>query len=167
MSTTSCTLTRTVSSCDLRCRPAGMLSRSTSSTRSSQAVFAPCFPSAEGSASLHDTRGSLPIRPRKKAVFDADACSIPIREFDDHAHSSYFAPRQHGVEADLPPAAQPEGFADDYLVPSLTRNERLRLTMCEYGHTQGILRTKHSSFPPLKSYLTACVRGNTAGMLTL
>lgn len=107
-----------------------MLSRSASSTRSSQAVFTPCFPCAEGSASLAETR-SLPIRPRKKAIFDANSCSVPLRGFDDHTHSTCFAPRQDGVEADLP-TAQPEGFSDEYLMPSLTRNERLRLTMREY-----------------------------------
>lgn len=107
-----------------------MLSRSASSTRSTQAVFTPCFPSAEGSASLGEPR-SLPIRPRKKAVFDADICSVPIREFDDQTHSTFFAPRQDGVEADLP-TAQPEGFSDEYVMPYLTRNERMRLTMREY-----------------------------------
>lgn len=107
-----------------------MLSRSASSTRSSShAVFTPCFPSAEGSSSLADTR-TLPIRPRTKAIFDVNSCSVPIREFDDQTHSTYFAPRQDGVEADFP-TAQPEGFSDQYLMPSLTRNERLRLTMRE------------------------------------
>lgn len=128
----SCTLTRTASTCDLRrMRPVGMLSRSASSTRSSShMVFTPCFPSAEGSSSLAETR-SLPIRPRKKAVFDVNSCSVPIREFDDQTHSTYSAPRQDGVDADLP-TAQPESFSDEYLMPSLTRNERLRLTMREY-----------------------------------
>lgn len=125
-------LTTPASTCDLDLwrRLVGMLSRSSSSSRRSlQAGFTPCFPSAEGRASLLESR-SLPARPRKKAVFDPDACSRPIHEFDDQTHSAHFTPRHNGVDADLP-AAQPDGFSDSYLMPSLTRNERLRLTMCE------------------------------------
>ncbi|KAJ4422868.1 hypothetical protein N0V82_002525 [Gnomoniopsis sp. IMI 355080] len=119
-----------------------MLSRSASSTRSSQTLFTPCFPSAEGSASLQETR-PLPLRPRNKAVFDPDACSVPLLEFDYQKHTNHFPSRQNGLvdaaDDQLPGPAKPEGFSDEYLMPSLTRNERLRLTMLWY-YTNGLLQ---------------------------
>lgn len=111
-----------------------MISRSSSYNRSLtlQAGFPPCFPSASAAAGA--TPDLRTQRPRwKDPILDPNACSVPIAEFDHQAHSCFYGLRQDGAEADQPTAqpAQPEGFSDEYLVPSLTRNERLRLTMRE------------------------------------
>lgn len=107
-----------------------MPSPSSSSARSSPATFPHCFPSAESPAAVGSPR-ALPERPLwKDLILDPTSCSVPICEFDEQTHTSVYAPRPDGVEADLP-TARPDGFSDMYLMPSLTRNERLRLTMRE------------------------------------
>lgn len=111
---------------------------SSSGSRSSRAEPSPYFPKAAGPDSLQGRTMTLPLRPHSVGpVIDcANACK-PISEFNDAVHAANFAPRPEGVEADLPPQ-QPEGFGDAYLMPSLTRHERLRLTMFWY-YTRDIL----------------------------
>lgn len=103
------------------------------SSRSSRVAFTPYFPRAERSAPWPVLR-SLPAKPGDG---DLELYDNPISTFDEKAHGSYYAPRKDGINADLPPP-QPEGFSDPYLIPSLTRNERLRLTMLWY-HTNDLL----------------------------
>ncbi|CAN8104035.1 unnamed protein product [Discula destructiva] len=118
-----------------------MPSRSSSPTRSFQAVFPSCFPRAEGTAAAQEAR-ALPERPRRKdPILDPNSCIVPIRDFDDQTHRAIYAPRPDGIEADLP-AEAPDGCFEQYLIPSLARNERLRLTMLWY-HTNGLLEDEH------------------------
>lgn len=138
-------LTRSASGLgETRHERAAMPSRSSSCTRSTQstqqAAFPTCFPTARALAPEADLK-TLPQRPRwKDPILDPASCSIPIRQFDEQSHSCFYAKRQAGVEADLP-SAQPEHFADNYLMPSLTHNERLRLTMRECPRASYLLRT--------------------------
>lgn len=90
-------------------------------------VFAPYYPKCE--ADSHELR-PLPGRPR--CVLDEQLCSNPLLAFDEQLHETNFKPRPDGRLAD-----QPDGFSDPYLMPSLTRNERLRLTMFWY-YTRGL-----------------------------
>lgn len=110
---------------------------SSTRTRSSQLDLTPFFPKADGHADLLSPR-QLPLRPRRAGpVFDSVLSSQPLTDFDQQTHDTCYAVRSHGVEADLPPE-RPDGFTDDYLMPSLTRNERLRLTMLWY-YTRDVL----------------------------
>lgn len=109
-----------------------MPSRSSSLTStSSHGAFLPHFPRAEGPSRLSDVR-SLPLRPRNVGpVFDKVLASQPILEFDADVHHQNYATREPGAAADVPPV-QPTTFDDHYLMPSLTANERLRLTLLWY-----------------------------------
>lgn len=81
---------------------------------------------------------SLPIRPRRvEPVLDHARSCKPILEYDEQSQSRNYPPRPDGIDADLSPQ-QPDGFTDPYLMPSLTRNERLRLTMLWY-YTRDVL----------------------------
>lgn len=118
-------------------RPASSI-RSLSSIGSSHSALTAYFPQAEGSPSWLDSR-RLPARPLHESLdLDREQISKPIAEFDEQRHNASYIPRPDGIDADLPPP-RPDGFPDSsYLLPSLTRNERLRLTMLWY-HTDGIL----------------------------
>ncbi|KUI52572.1 Hybrid signal transduction histidine kinase J [Cytospora mali] len=107
-----------------------------SSLRSSRAALTPYFPQAEASASWLGPR-QLPAQPRHEDLDSLETYNEPIHEFDEKLHDTVYTPRKDGSHADLPPP-RPEGFSDPYLLPSLTRNERLRLTMLWY-HTDGLL----------------------------
>lgn len=119
-----------------------MMSRASSGSLSSHhAQQSPFFPKAaarDSSLQGSPTTTILPLRPScaDPAVDTANA-GKPIPEFDHHVHKASFAPRPHGVDADLPPP-RPHGFGDAYLMPSLSRHERLRLTMFWY-YTRDIL----------------------------
>lgn len=117
-----------------------MVSRGSSTSRSSR-TFAECspyFPKAAGPGSLPGRSITLPIRPQSPGpVGDGLNAGKPIAQFDDVVHASSFVPRPDGIDTDLPPQ-QPENFHDAYLMPSLTRHERLRLTMFWY-YTRGLL----------------------------
>ncbi|KUI71466.1 Sensor protein GacS [Cytospora mali] len=110
-----------------------------SSLRSSHAALTPYFPQAEASASWLRPR-QLPAQPRHDDLDALETYNEPINEFDKKLHDTVYTPRKDGTYADLPPP-RPEGFSDPYLLPSLTRNERLRLTMLWY-HTDGLLDDK-------------------------
>lgn len=116
----------------------GMQSRDSSTTRSSAPDFSPYFPRATAPQSVLGST-TLPLRPQSVGpVFDKSLARTPISGFNDVVHSTSYSPRPDGVEADLPPS-QPNDFVDEYLMPSLTRNERLRLTMFWY-YTRDILK---------------------------
>lgn len=117
-----------------------MMSRASSTSRSSHAERSPFFPKAAGPGSLQGRSTSLPLRPHNVCPSIAVDCinsGKPIPEFNGAVHAVSYHPRAEGVDADLPPQ-QPEGFSDAYLMPSLTRHERLRLTMFWY-YTRDIL----------------------------
>ncbi|KAG9858322.1 hypothetical protein KCU98_g6898, partial [Aureobasidium melanogenum] len=108
---------------------AAPLSPATSS--SSHSLYQPHFPSAEGRWTPRDAR-SLPVRPRTvEPVFDTVLASQPIPEFNKEAHDqNYNNPAPSSDAPKLP--EQPNDFQDAYLMPSLTENERLRLTLFWY-----------------------------------
>lgn len=121
-----------------------MLSRASSGSRSrssyaTAAERSPFFPKAGGPNSLPGRPIVLPARPHSVApAVDCLNAGKPIQEFNEALHTASFQPRPDGVDADLPPPQPPEGFTDDYLMPSLTRHERLRLTMFWY-YTRDVL----------------------------
>lgn len=117
-------------------RPASSIRTLSTSSRSSRSGLTAYFPQAEGSAAWLASR-RLPPRPYHGDVDTCEQSAAPIAEFDEQKHNASYAPRPQGVDADLPPP-RPDGFSDPYLLPSLTRNERLRLTMLWY-HTNGVL----------------------------
>lgn len=90
-------------------------------------AFAPYYPRCE--AHILDSRPE-PVRPL--CISDEALCRNPILDFDEQLHESNYNPRPDGSLAD-----QPDGFSDPYLMPSLARNERLRLTMLWY-YTRGL-----------------------------
>lgn len=90
-------------------------------------AFAPCYPKSE--ASQLELR-PLPARPL--CISDGQLCGTPISPFDKQVHESNYGPRADGSVSH-----QPDGFSDPYLMPSLARNERLRLTMLWY-YTRGL-----------------------------
>ena len=105
-------------------------------------LYQPHFPSAEGRNAPRDVR-SLPLRPRSVGpVFDQAHASLPIAEFDQEAHNlSYIIPDPDSDPSALP--EQPKDFQDTYLMPSLSENERLRLTLYwYYTHANKMLEDK-------------------------
>lgn len=105
-------------------------------------LYQPHFPSAQGRSAPHDVR-SLPLRPHSIGpVFDQAHASLPIAEFDQEAHSlNYTTPDPDSDPPSLP--EQPQDFQDAYLMPSLSENERLRLTVFwYYMHANKMLEDK-------------------------
>lgn len=93
-------------------------------------AFAPCYPKSKASES--ELR-PLPARPFN--VSDDKLCSKPISTFDEKLHqASYYHPHPDTTGRFT---QRPDGFNDPYLMPSLARNERLRLTMLWY-YTRGL-----------------------------
>lgn len=90
-------------------------------------AFAPYFPKCEANPSEPP---SLPERPL--CILDEQLCREPLLPFDEQLHESSFNPGPDGSLED-----RPDGFCDPYLMPSLARNERLRLTMFWY-YTRGL-----------------------------
>ncbi|THV84349.1 hypothetical protein D6D27_08047 [Aureobasidium pullulans] len=121
-----------------------MASRRSSSqtSHSSHSIYQAHFPRAEGPPTLSDVR-SLPLRPRSVGpVFDKSLASQPIAEFDPSTHDLNYAKRDPTSTIDEAPA-HPEDFQDHYLMPSLTENERLRLTLFwYYTHGSNLLEDK-------------------------
>lgn len=74
----------------------------------------------------------MPERPL--CILDEELCGKPLLAFDEHLHEANYNPPPDRIGS---PADQPDGFRDPYLMPSLARNERLRLTMFWY-YTRGL-----------------------------
>lgn len=109
-----------------------MASRASSASQSSHPEPSPFFPKAAGPDSLQGRPTILPLRPTTAGpAMDGANAGKPIADFNPAVHHASFVPRPDGVDADLPPT-QPDDFRDAYLMPSLTRHERLRLTMFWY-----------------------------------
>lgn len=92
-------------------------------------AFAPYYPKCEA-----DALEPPPLPERPLCILDEELCRKPLLAFDEQLHEASFGPRPDGRGS---PADQPDGFSDPYLMPSLTRNERLRLTMFWY-YTSGL-----------------------------
>lgn len=103
---------------------------SPATSTSSHSLYQPHFPSAEGRWTPRDAR-SLPLRPRTVGpVFDPVLASQPILEFNKEVHDLNYNPAPTSDATNLP--EQPNDFQDAYLMPSLSENERLRLTLFWY-----------------------------------
>lgn len=73
-----------------------------------------------------------PIRPDSVGpVFDKEHAHLPLPAYDEEWISQNYT-RPRTTSETIPAPAQPDTFQDQYLVPSLTRHERLRLTMLWY-----------------------------------
>ncbi|TRX89888.1 hypothetical protein FHL15_009160 [Xylaria flabelliformis] len=98
-------------------------------------VATPYFPrsgSKHGSSLLLQ---QLPPPPKAVGpIFDPEHVKEPLPVFDQKAHEQYYNGPSETGEA-LPPPS-PDDFEDRYLVPTLSRNERLRLTMLWYHTSQ-------------------------------
>lgn len=90
------------------------------------------FPRADSSAPVRDPDQPVEKRPQTVSpIFDPEHANDPLLQFDNHVHESvYGKDPTAAAEAAAPP--QPEWLHDAYLFPSLTRNERLRLTVLWY-----------------------------------
>ncbi|CAD0112106.1 unnamed protein product [Aureobasidium uvarum] len=117
-------------------------SSETSTSNQSHSFYQPHFPSAEGRSAPKDVR-TLPMRPRNVGpVFDAVRISQPIAEFDKQLHTTNYSSSDPVPDPARPPE-QPDDFQDAYLMPSLTENERLRLTLFwYYTHANKMLEDK-------------------------
>ncbi|KAI0468010.1 hypothetical protein F4859DRAFT_492387 [Xylaria cf. heliscus] len=96
----------------------------------------PYFPRSGSKHSSNLLLQQLPPPPKEVGpIFDPEHAKEPLPAFDQTAHEQYYDGPSVSGEA-LPPPT-PVGFRDKYLVPTLTRYERLRLTLLWY-HTRGI-----------------------------
>lgn len=107
---------------------------------SAAGLFSWYFPKAEGSSSLLNP-GLLPERPEAIGpIHDPLNSSTPIPKYDEEAQQLKYGERPADVNADLPPTTPPD-FEDRYLVPTLTKHERIRLTLLWY-YTRDIVNDK-------------------------
>ncbi|KAI0198483.1 hypothetical protein F4808DRAFT_259468 [Astrocystis sublimbata] len=115
-------------------------------------VHVPYFPRSGAQHTSKLLLQRLPTPPAAVGpIFDPERCKVPIPPFNREAFDqNYQGPSDTG-EAVRPPT--PVDFADKYLVPTLARNERLRLTMLWY-HTRHIEKDER-----LLAELDTLVRG--------
>ncbi|KAI0521249.1 hypothetical protein F5B22DRAFT_643976 [Xylaria bambusicola] len=100
------------------------------------AMVTPYFPRSGSSHTSTLLVQQLPPPPKVVGpVFDEIHAKEPIPAFDEKAYAQHYTGPSESGEA-LPPPA-PVEFLDRYLVPTLARNERLRLTLLWY-HTKDI-----------------------------
>lgn len=91
------------------------------------------FPRGGAEKSSKITTPELPFRPTEFGpVFDTEHATDPISTFDQEVYDTVYGGPTDTGEALVP--APPAHFNDKYLFPSLSRNERLRLTLLWY-HT--------------------------------
>ncbi|KAI0440578.1 hypothetical protein F4803DRAFT_552963 [Xylaria telfairii] len=109
---------------------------SQSAHEGSSAVVVPYFPRSGSKHASKLLLQELPAPPRTIGpVFDTAHCKKPLPVFDQKAHDQHYHGPSESGEAFPPPS--PVDFPDRYLVPTLARNERLRLTLLWY-HTRQI-----------------------------
>ena len=103
-------------------------------------LFTPFFPKATGPSTRLDPN-SLPERPDSIGpVFDPEHSSEPIEPFDENRNTAYYGESNADGEPNLPP----EDHADStsrYLFPTLTKHERMRLTLLWY-YTRDVVNDK-------------------------
>lgn len=91
----------------------------------------PFFPTSHDQANSRDVQAPIVIPQEVAPVFDQVNCSQPIAPWDDeHHNTNYTEQLKANAAAEVPP--EPKGFNDKYLMPTLTKNERQRLTMLWY-----------------------------------
>lgn len=90
------------------------------------------YPRADTGFGYGKRDGSLPPRPQVvEPIMDAASLVEPLTSFSEELHKqSYASEVSEDGTSKAPP--KPDDFADRYLYPMLTRNERLRLTMLWY-----------------------------------
>ncbi|KAI1751522.1 hypothetical protein F4782DRAFT_540802 [Xylaria castorea] len=99
-------------------------------------VVTPYFPRSGSKHASSLLLQQLPPPPKAVGpIFDPERSKQPLPAFDQKAHEQHYNGPSESGEA-LPPPS-PVGFEDKYLVPTLSRNERLRLTLLWY-HTRQI-----------------------------
>lgn len=100
------------------------------------AAVVPYFPCSGSKHASKLLLQELPAPPMIVGpVFDTAHSKKPLPAFDQKAHEQHYHGPSESGEA-LPPPS-PVHFPDRYLVPTLARNERLRLTLLWY-HTRQI-----------------------------
>jgi len=101
-------------------------------------LSAPYFPKASGVSALRSPP-NLPKQPtRIGPICDPASTTQPLGAFKQAVHDANYTYRDSDPDSDLPPP-NPEQPSDPYLVPSLTRHERLRLTLLWY-YTRDLLK---------------------------
>ncbi|KAI1735273.1 hypothetical protein F4680DRAFT_435950 [Xylaria scruposa] len=99
-------------------------------------VATPYFPRSGSKHGSNLLLQQLPPPPTAVGpIFDPEHIKEPLPVFDQTAHEQHYNGPSETGEA-LPPPS-PDDFEDKYLIPTLSRNERLRLTMLWY-HTRQI-----------------------------
>ncbi|KAK4936276.1 hypothetical protein LTR10_022804 [Elasticomyces elasticus] len=90
------------------------------------------FPSADSPAIARDPDQSVKERPQTVGpIFDPKQAKDPLLQFDSHVHECVYGEDPTASPMTAPPP-QPDWLHDHYLSPTLTRNERLRLTVLWY-----------------------------------
>ncbi|KAI0159649.1 hypothetical protein GGR57DRAFT_433379 [Xylariaceae sp. FL1272] len=105
--------------------------------RNGSPAVMPYFPRSGPKHASNLLRHELPSRPKTVGpAIDTVNAKRPLEAFDEKAHNQCFnsTPTESG-EAIQPPC--PADFAEKYLFPTLSPNERLRLTLLWY-HTRSI-----------------------------
>lgn len=92
------------------------------------------FPHAEGSPPLLG-HGILSSAPLAFELYDEDSLSVPLPAYDQLRYDASYVPREAGDNVDMAPEQPPT--AEPYLIPSLTQDERMRLTLLWY-HTRDL-----------------------------
>jgi len=112
------------------------MAEETSRSETSSHAFIPTFDAlAVGNQSTQPESAKIPeeVGP----VFDPLSCTA-IRPFSDASFEANYRPREpNDLHAPMP--ERPAGFSDRYLYPTLSRNERARLTMLWY-YTRGLTK---------------------------
>ncbi|KAI1367919.1 hypothetical protein F5Y08DRAFT_336193 [Xylaria arbuscula] len=100
------------------------------------ATLTPYFPRSGSTHASSLLVQQLPPPPKVVGpVFDEVHAKEPIPAFNEEACAQHYPGLSESGEALLPPS--PVDFSDPYLVPTLARNERLRLTLLWY-HTKDV-----------------------------
>jgi len=106
----------------------------------SDGLFTPYFPRATRSHTLRDPP-DLPERPINVGpILDPASTTDPLGVFKQAIHNVNYIERSLNSDADLPPS-EPQGLSETYLIPSLAKHERLRLTLLWY-YTRDLLQDR-------------------------
>ncbi|KAL1305469.1 hypothetical protein AAFC00_002347 [Neodothiora populina] len=104
------------------------------------ASVAPYFPKIDSQIALLDPT-KLPEVPEKVGpIFDSAHANTPIQPYDENTNQSHYGKEHPEFEPNLSPTT-PDILPGDYLAPSLTKNERIRLTLFWY-YTRHVIDDK-------------------------
>lgn len=99
----------------------------------------PYFPKHSDGSRSQDT-STLPEPPSEIGpIYDNDSLKIPLPVFDQASVNASYGKNHADFEPNLPPSPPEE--KDYYLVPLLTKHERLRLTLFWY-YTRDVVNDK-------------------------